>query len=212
MAGTKWVGVDRWGSVRAHRWSSARGRMAYSVGGSGGPEALTASARVLEVDLQDGETILLRRRASLLQPLAQILVGVALLAMLGLIVVAFGARPGANPWMWWITGGVMVLVFVAPWPMLDWWGTRYVLTDRRVLTVRGLLSRSAVELPLSAVRRVESLPNALGGISSVGTVLIGNPMGEPPVLWVNIPRAEEARAAVIEAVRRYGRGSVNGER
>lgn len=204
------TGLDRWRARPLVRLMRPRPRLVCASGAPGGTEALAPVRGVLEAALQDGETILLRRRPSLLQPGAQILVGVVLLAMLGLIVVAFGARPSANPWMWVLAGVIAAGAFIVPWPMLDWWGTRYVLTDRRVLTVRGVLSRTAVELPLSAVRSVESLPNALGKIADVGTILIGNPVGEPPVVWVLIPKPEEARRAVIEAVRRYGRGSFPG--
>ncbi len=103
------------------------------------------------------------------------------------------------------------LAAVLGWRALDWQLRVYVLTDRRILRVSGVLRQTAIEVPLARVQSVvlvKSIRERLVGLGSVGVSSAGSDGVE--VGWYMIRDPEEALATVRKAIDRYGRGGGGG--
>ncbi len=91
-----------------------------------------------------------------------------------------------------------ILLFV---DFLEWANRRYVLTDRRVLRQRGILTRTISDVPLDRVQDigvVRTLAERLLGLGTIGVSTAGGPM--VPNWWLMVSRPEECLARVREAV------------
>lgn len=108
----------------------------------------------------------------------------------------FGGGALDPSWVLWAWAGLLVPLLV--YDALDWATRRYVLTDRRVLSARGVFSRAASDVPLDRVQDlalVRSLAERLLGLGSVGVSSAGGPIVD--CWWRCI--AEPGRA--MEAIR-----------
>lgn len=135
------------------------------------------------------------------------------LLMLGFVVVA--------SLVWWVSGGggmsaggmvgggwavgvaVLLLALQVGWNALQIEARWYVVTERRVLAVGGVLGRFSTEVPLEAVRAVVIARPWLERAFGVGSVGFGSAAtGGLEVLWVGVRDAE----GVAEHARRVLRG------
>jgi len=60
----------------------------------------------------------------------------------------------------------------AGWRTLDWWHDRFVLTNRRVMVVSGLLSRRVAMMPLRRVTDMAYQQSILGRVLRYGTFVL----------------------------------------
>ncbi|MBM4108562.1 MAG: dephospho-CoA kinase [Phycisphaerae bacterium] len=102
--------------------------------------------------------------------------------------------------------GVLLLV-----DLLEWANRRYVLTDRRMLRQRGILTRTVSDVPLERVQDigvVRTLAERLLGLGSVGVSTAGGPM--VPSWWLTVASPQECleriRGAIASARAPAGRG------
>lgn len=104
---------------------------------------------------------------------------------------------------------VAVLVFVG-WRMLDWWYDRFILTNKRIMVVKGLITRSVGMMPLVRVTDMKYEQSPLGRMLNYGTFVVESagqdqalrtvkPLPNPNELYLRIveemyePEAVEAR-------------------
>lgn len=88
----------------------------------------------------------------------------------------------------------------------EWASRMYVLTDRRVLRRRGVLSPTVYSATLGSLRRVELVRTWSDRPFRTGTVTfstVANPGYE--AAWLMLARPEDVLAAIDRARRRYGR-------
>ena len=87
----------------------------------------------------------------------------------------------------------------------QWVGRLYVLTNRRVLWISGVLRVAVSQCPLPKVRATRlsaTLGERLVGIGSLVFELRGGQ--EPPDAWITIARPKEVQEQVESAIRRAG--------
>jgi uncharacterized membrane protein YdbT with pleckstrin-like domain len=92
------------------------------------------------------------------------------------------------------------------WQLLEWVSRVYVLTDRRVLRVRGVLTVQVFEAPLPQVQHTRlllTLRERLLGLGSIGFATAGT--GGYDAYWIMISQPLEIHRTVAQALRRYGR-------
>ncbi|MGH2704535.1 MAG: PH domain-containing protein [Actinomycetota bacterium] len=79
--------------------------------------------------------------------------------------------------------GVLVLVatLYTAWRAAQWWFARYVITDRRILLVEGIVSRTISAIPLSKITDTTFRRSPLGRMLRYGDLLLDAP-GERPGL------------------------------
>ncbi|HKS98469.1 MAG TPA: PH domain-containing protein [Rugosimonospora sp.] len=102
-----------------------------------------------------------------------------------------------------------VLGFVG-WRMLDWWYDRFILTNKRIMVVKGLITRSVGMMPLVRVTDMKYEQSPLGRMLNYGTFVVESagqdqalrtvkPLPNPNELYLRIveemyePEAVEAR-------------------
>jgi uncharacterized membrane protein YdbT with pleckstrin-like domain len=100
----------------------------------------------------------------------------------------------------WLVIGALALFL---WNVLDWLMRAYVLTDRRIMRVSGVLRRVAVDVPLRNIQSVtllKSIRERLFGLGTLGVSTAGSAGVE--FTWFMIGRPQERFGLVREAVER----------
>jgi dephospho-CoA kinase len=132
----------------------------------------------------------------------------SLVATLGLALGAFALLRGG--WLtraWgldpslalWIGAGIAWLLLMIS--LLDWLGRRYVLTDRRVLRLRGILRQHVADIPLERVQSLElsrRLRERVFGLGSIGVSTAGAG-GVPELWWAMVPSPHAALERLRQA-------------
>ncbi len=93
-----------------------------------------------------------------------------------------------------------LIVFVA-WvlvPFLRWRTTTYTVTNRRVITRRGILNRSGHDLPLLRINDVSYERSVLDRMLGCGTLLIQTASENGPVVLPDVPEVEQVHVAITE--------------
>ncbi len=181
-----------------------------------GDEPLTLrAASLLPPDLlQGGEVILLLIKPSpiyivlaALRPLCVIAVVTAMLVTLNqmdLQVARFELKLPLGSRDILLTGfGVFGLRLF--WQLLEWLSRIYVLTDRRVIRLRGVLTISVFQAPLSKLQQTDMVFTVRERFFGLGTLAFSTAgTAAREAYWVMIDRPLEVHQAVLEAMNRYG--------
>ncbi|MEM6332683.1 MAG: PH domain-containing protein [Planctomycetota bacterium] len=173
------------------------------------PEQLAA---VLPNHLIDGgETVLLLLKPSLLfVVLAPLRTLAALLVFTVLLATADAYLTGSAYRDEILLVGLAVIGLRLFWQFLEWLSRAYVLTDRRLIRVRGVLTVQVFECPLPRIQHTELvriLREQLFGLGTLAFTTAGT--GAIDAAWEMINRPVEVQQEVVRAVRRYGgRGGV----
>ena len=172
------------------------------------PMLARASAMLPAELLQPGEVIILLLKPSawfiLLVPLRFIAVTL-LCTALAVLLDRKGYDLGADRYdLALIALGVIgVRLF---WQVLDWLGRVYVLTDQRVIRIRGVLNVQVFECPLQKVQQTDlilPLMQRFFWLGTIGFATAGTAVHE--AYWFMIARPLEVHAKVVETMRRYRR-------
>lgn len=117
--------------------------------------------------------------------------------LVGIAVAA--APPDWQPWANWTLfglGGVIVIAWVLL-PYLRWLTTTYTVTDRRIITRRGIINRSGHDLPLSRINNVTYERDLLDRILGCGTLRLTT-AAEAPVALHDVPDVERVHVMMTE--------------
>lgn len=134
---------------------------------------------------------------------AKCLVAPALVLILTAAAVGVGwaLLPGTvQPVAGYVLVGLAVLVFVI-WvlvPFLRWRTTTYTVTNRRIITRRGILNRTGHDLPLMRINDVSYQRSVLDRILGCGTLLIETASENGPVVLPDVPAVEQVHVAITE--------------
>jgi len=167
----------------------------------------TSAAAVFRQRLEDGEIVILAVRPSkwfvvhLSWPL---LVGVAIVAAAGL---AGGRWFGQQ-----VDGRMITLACAAVAAIrvvvacLQWLGRLYILTDRRVMRIKGMFHEDCYQCPLKKIGRIDMSDSAPQRLVGVADLLFHRTDGKavPDSNWICLAEPQEVRQAVEEARKRAG--------
>jgi uncharacterized membrane protein YdbT with pleckstrin-like domain len=95
---------------------------------------------------------------------------------------------------------VLLLLRLSLWPYLTWVTTHYVLTTRRVIIRRGVLSRSGRDIPLTRVNDVSFQHSVIERALRCGTLTIESAGEHGQVVLPDVPRVETVQREVYRAV------------
>lgn len=149
--------------------------------------------RYLGTDEQ--EVLHLRTHGKALFWPAVVLLVTALVVGIGLAVIP----PAWPTWVPWVVIGVaavIVLVWVLV-PFLRWLTTTYTITDRRIITRRGIINKSGHDLPLTRINNVAYERSLLDRILGCGTLVLTT-AAEAPVTLHDIPDVEHVHVVMTE--------------
>ncbi|MFI4859393.1 MAG: PH domain-containing protein [Phycisphaerales bacterium JB063] len=182
----------------------------YAMNADGAAEPLSAQAAVMLPAqlLQPGEIIILLLKPSplfiVLAPLRTliiILLGVLLLGQLQ----ARGINLGLSHADLVLAGSGLIGARLF-WQVLEWLNQIYVLTDQRVIRVRGVLNVRVFECPLQNIQQTDlilPLLQRLFGLGTLGFATAGTAFHE--AYWLMLSRPLDVHQKVVETLRRYRR-------
>jgi uncharacterized membrane protein YdbT with pleckstrin-like domain len=124
---------------------------------------------------------------------------VLLLLALG-VGLAFAFVPASMlPWASWVIV-VLALLLLFVWvvaPFLRWLSTTYTFTNRRIITRRGIISKSGHDLPLTRINNVAYQRSLSDRIFGCGSLQLTTAADEPVTL-VDIPDVERVHVVMTE--------------
>ncbi len=107
---------------------------------------------------------------------------------IGVIFWAFGET--RFDWILALAVIVAVLVLVAK-PLINWWTTRYVLTNERLITRTGLIAKSGVEIPLENITNVNFSQTFFERVLGAGDLLVESAGSMGQSKFANIPHPDD---------------------
>jgi uncharacterized membrane protein YdbT with pleckstrin-like domain len=149
--------------------------------------------------LSEGETIEFEMRPhwrALLMPLTVIVL--VLIAVTIITVMWGGWFEGAvgTVGRWVFLGAGLVVVFLfAIRPLIYWFSTQYVFTDRRIIIRRGLVAREGRDMPLSKVNNVSFSVSFFGRLLNYGRLTVDSASDEQLVID-DVPNVETIQREV----------------
>jgi uncharacterized membrane protein YdbT with pleckstrin-like domain len=93
---------------------------------------------------------------------------------------------------------VALLVVLAVVPFLRWITTHYVLTDRRLITRRGIFSRTGRDLPLNRVNDISFSRNLLERMLGCGTLVVESAGERGQLVLADVPKVEQVQRRIYE--------------
>ena len=159
--------------------------------------------------LQPGEIIVLLLKPSPLYILLAPLKTLFMLVVFTLILVF------ANSYLYgytgvgnreWVLLGVVLISLRLAWQFVEWLSRVYVLTDQRVIRVRGVLRVSVFECRLTQVQQTDltySIRERLFGLGTIGFATAGTAFTD--AFWTMIANPLEVHQKVVATINRYRR-------
>ena len=108
--------------------------------------------------------------------------------------------PGSwSPWSSWavVVLAVVALVPVFFVPFLRWRTSTYTITNRRVITRRGIVNKTGHDLPLSRINNITYERSLLDRVLGCGTLVLTT-AAEAPVTLPDVPDVESVHVRMTE--------------
>jgi len=87
----------------------------------------------------------------------------------------------------------LLVLWRVVWPALDWLLASYTITNRRLITRHGILTRRGHDIPLSRISDVAYERDVIDRMLGCGTLVISDASTNGQVLIYDIPRVEETQ-------------------
>jgi len=90
----------------------------------------------------------------------------------------------------WVVVGVVVVLY-SLWPFLNWFTTTYTVTNRRLTTHSGVISRTGHDIPLARISDVSYEKDLLDRLLGCGTLVVSDASEHGRVALHDVPRVEK---------------------
>lgn len=155
--------------------------------------------------LQPGEIIILLIKPSawsIILEAAGSIVALAALIVIAMVIDSFGfTSVGRHDLLLLGVGLIGLRLF---WQFLEWLSRVYVLTDRRVIRVEGVIRINIFEAPLKQVQHTNLLITARERLFGLGTISFSTAgTAHPDAYWRMVARPLDVHQAVIQTLQRY---------
>src|SRR6266540_3682637 len=106
------------------------------------------------------------------------LLGPAVIAVLVIVAAAFAARllPDGDVGRWLrvavIVIAVSAVLVLSVWPLLNWLTASYTLTNRRLITRQGVITRTGRDIPLARINDVAYEHGLIDRLLGCGTLVV----------------------------------------
>lgn len=148
--------------------------------------------------LNEGEDVVLTTRT---HPKALLLPGVLLLVVLGLAGYLSGLPSGSHAGTYeliiWVVA-VLLLLPLSIWPFLGWLTSTYTVTNRRLITRTGLITRKGHDIPLNRISDVSYERGLLDRMLGCGSLIISDASEQGRVVLHDIPDVEQAQLKISD--------------
>lgn len=99
------------------------------------------------------------------------------------------------------------IVWLTVWPTLDWLMASYTITNRRLITRHGIITRKGHDIPLTRISDVAYELGLIDRMLGCGTLVISDASTNGQVLLPDIPRVEETQRRLNELLHQVNGGS-----
>jgi len=159
--------------------------------------------------LNDGEHVVVSTRTHPKALLVPVFWLVVLLAIGVAVQVAVGSH--ALHTVVWILVAVAI-VWLTVRPLLAWLAASYTLTNRRLITRRGVLTRRGHDIPLGRISDVEYEMGLLDRLLGCGTLKISDASTDGEVTLPDIPHVEDVQRELNDLLHRQELGADGADR
>jgi uncharacterized membrane protein YdbT with pleckstrin-like domain len=94
--------------------------------------------------------------------------------------------------------GLIVLIWGTLLPFLRWISTHYVITDRRIITRKGIIARSGRDMPLSRVNDISFSHTVWERILGCGTLVVESAGETGQLTLTSVPHVEHVQRRIYE--------------
>ncbi|WP_458685945.1 PH domain-containing protein [Nocardia tengchongensis] len=84
-------------------------------------------------------------------------------------------------------------------PLIRWKATHFIVTDRRVLIRRGVLTHSGIDIPMNRISNVQFRHGLFDRMLGTGTLIIGS-ASEDPLEYDDIPHVQRVHTLLYHQV------------
>jgi membrane protein YdbS with pleckstrin-like domain len=102
--------------------------------------------------------------------------------------------------VWLLVGAV--IVWLSVWPFLNWLVAHYTVTNRRLITRYGVITRRGHDIPLSRISDVAYEKDLIDRMLGCGTLVISDASTHGQVPLHDIPRVEERQRVLNDLLHR----------
>jgi uncharacterized membrane protein YdbT with pleckstrin-like domain len=146
--------------------------------------------------LSDGEHVVLSVRTH-----AKVLIGpfaLLILVVAGLVTVATVYSDNGIAVLVAVGVGLMVLVIWSFIPFLRWTTSTYTVTNRRLITRHGIITRTGRDIPLFRINDVAYEKGLLDRILGCGTLVISDATEKAGVILPDVPNVERVQLQISD--------------
>jgi uncharacterized membrane protein YdbT with pleckstrin-like domain len=160
--------------------------------------------------LNEGEHVVLSTRTHVKALALPALVLVVVLGAAGyLSSLPGGAHAGTWQLVIWAFAVALLLAF-AVWPFLGWLASTYTVTNRRLITRTGVLTRTGHDIPLNRISDVSYERSLLDRVLGCGSLVISDASEEGRVVLDDIPDVERVQLQISDQLFHGSRSADDG--
>lgn len=151
--------------------------------------------------LNPGESVVISTRTHPKALLLPVLALVVLLAV-GVVFMQLVENDIAR-WVVWGLVGIGILWWFV-WPLLEWLTASYTITNRRLITRHGVITRRGHDIPLGRISDVAYELDLIDRMLGCGTLIISDASTHGQVQLPDIPRVEQTQRRLNELLHDHG--------
>ncbi len=140
--------------------------------------------------LNDGESVVVSTRTHAKALLLPMLSGLLILAAAAFSESTF-VSGGVSTGLWVVVA--LLLAWFVLRPFLEWLTASYTITDRRLITRHGILTRRGHDIPLARISDVAYEMGVVDRMLGCGTLIISDASTHGRVLLHDIPQVEDTQ-------------------
>ena len=146
---------------------------------------------------------------ALVGPIAALLVVVPLVSFAAARVPDGGAQLPLRVVL--VVAAALLLVALTLLPFLRWVTTHYVVTDRRLITRKGLVARSGRDMPLARVNDISFSHSVFERMLGCGTLVVESAGERGQLVLEDVPHVEAVQRRIYELVDASAHGRSDGD-
>lgn len=162
--------------------------------------------------LAQGESVVMELRTHVKKVVVPVIV-LMLTVVAALLLIWVVRSQDAASWFIWVILGVALIVAVR-WvlvPIWRWRTTIYVVTNRRLITREGIVTRTGRDIPLYRINDVTYEKDLLDRMLGCGTLIVSDATDKAGVKLYDVPQVERVHVTMNELLFQHDDGGDGGE-
>lgn len=147
--------------------------------------------------LGDGEYVVASTRTHVKALLRPILVFILICGVTGFVIPWVPSDLVVLAWVVLLVGAAAVAYWVV-WPFLNWLSASYTVTNRRLITRHGVLTRVGHDIPLYRINDVFYEHGLIDRVLGCGTLIVAAASERGEVILPDVPSVEQLHLSISE--------------